>query len=105
MMNGAAICVAPTAAAALMIVRRLTLVEDFSLLICPLLQLLTLLRARAFTQCRQPGPTRLPATLLPTWGIVFIPGKTYACSRAIRPITAAPGIEYQNAVRKIGPSA
>ena len=60
---------------------------------------------RAFTQYRHPGLTYFPATHLPTGGIGIIPGNTYAYSRAIRPITAAPAMEYQNTVRKIGPSA
>jgi hypothetical protein len=38
-------------------------------------------------------------------GIGIMPGNTYACSMAITPITAAPAMECQNTVRKIGPSA
>ena len=44
-------------------------------------------------------------THLPIGGIGIMPGKTYACSSAIAPITAAPAIECQNTVRKIGPNA
>jgi hypothetical protein len=40
-----------------------------------------------------------------TGGTGMTPGKTYACSIAMTPITAAPAIECQTTVRKIGPSA
>ena len=68
--------------------------------------------ARAARRCRPAHPIEIldaairgvPLQCL-GGGIGIMPGKTYACSSAMTPITAAPATECQKTVRKIGPSA
>ena len=50
-----------------------------------------------------PGAVAFAGYLIGATGM--LPGKTYACSMAMMPITAAPAMECQNTVRKMGPRA